>query len=302
MPTFHEVHQEINNTKSVPKQDVVRRKYLKQLSKYTGNATILYATAFTVKNIPGGILQINRQDIQLLMSALKDIKGDSLDLIIHSSGGSAEATEQIVNYLRSKFNFIRVIIPQNAMSAATMLACAADEIIMGKHSSMGPIDPQLLSGNFSVAAQCIIDEFELSQKQVNIPANNPILWLNKLKQYPPGLLIQCQNQIELAKKLVNDWLLDYMFKSDEDKVTKSDKISGWLSDSKKFLSHGRAIGYKDAQGKGLKVSLLENDQKLQELVLSVFHSTVATFQLTNCVKLIENQNGKGTYVQYTPKK
>lgn len=52
------------------------------------------------------------------MSAVHELKGESLDIIIHNPGGSAEATEQIVLYLRKMFSHIRAIIPQNAMSAA----------------------------------------------------------------------------------------------------------------------------------------------------------------------------------------
>ncbi|HUW71304.1 MAG TPA: serine protease [bacterium] len=297
MPTLHEIHKEMGELTIIPAQDVVRRKYLRKISEYTANSTVLYATSFSIKDIQGDVLQINRQDIQLFMSALKDVKGENLDLIIHSSGGSAEATEQIVNYLRSKFKKIRVIIPQNAMSAATMLACSADEIIMGKHSSIGPIDPQIISENYAVAAQSILSEFEMAQQSINKPGNNPILWLEKIKQYPPGLLIMCMNQIELAQKLVKDWLTKYMFKDDQNKTEKAKDISSWLGNNKELLSHGRSIGYDEARKHGLKIKLLEDDQKLQELVLSLFHATVATFQKTTCVKIVENHMGKGTYIQ-----
>jgi len=43
------------------------------------------------------------------------------------------------------------------------------------------------------------------------------------------------------------------------------------------------------------VERLEEDQMLQELVLSVFHAIMVTFQVTPCVKIVENQNGKGVY-------
>ena len=77
------------------------------------------------------------------MTAMHGQSKDQLDLIIHSPGGHVEAVEQIINYLRSKYSHIRAIVPQSAMSAATMLACACDEIVMGKHSAIGPIDPQM---------------------------------------------------------------------------------------------------------------------------------------------------------------
>lgn len=69
--------------------------------------------------------------------------GAPLDLILHSPGGTAEAAESIVAYLRKRFSELRVIVPVAAMSAATMMAMAADRIVMGQHSQVGPIDPQL---------------------------------------------------------------------------------------------------------------------------------------------------------------
>src|SRR3990172_1934493 len=69
---------------------------------------------------------------------------NNLDLILHLPGGSAEVREAIVQYLRSRFTDIRVFIPQAAMSAASMLSCAANRIVMGSHSFMGPIDPQFV--------------------------------------------------------------------------------------------------------------------------------------------------------------
>lgn len=300
MPNLHEIKLEMQSCEAVNAQDTTRRKYLMKLFEHTKRPTLIYATSFSVKEIPGDLLQINRSDIQGFMSALEGIKGDCLDLIIHSSGGSAESTEQIVNYLRSKFEDIRIIIPQNAMSASTMLACAANRIIMGKHSSLGPIDPQLNlrtpGGQYVVAAQSIIDEFNAAQANVNNKANNPILWIQKIQQYPPGLLVECTKVIELAKRLVKGWLKEYMLNGSADAEAKANEIGEWLGNNSNFLTHGRSIGIDLARQKGLIIDSLEDDQDLQEIVLSVFHATVATFQSTPCVKLIENHNGKGSFV------
>jgi len=71
-------------------------------------------------------------------------------------------------YLRSKFTHIRIIIPYGAMSAATMLACGADELVMGKHSFLGPIDPQVIVhtrlGLQVIPAQAILEQFERAKK------------------------------------------------------------------------------------------------------------------------------------------
>ena len=81
---------------------------------------------------PPGLVSIGDEDMQAFMEVSQGLEGDGLDLILHSPGGSPEAAEAIVSYLRSRFSHIRVIVPQLAMSAATMIACAADEIVLGR--------------------------------------------------------------------------------------------------------------------------------------------------------------------------
>ena len=77
------------------------------------------------------------EDIQALMEVTEDLHSSSVDLILHSPGGSPEVAEAIVAYLRSRFRDIRVIVPNLAMSAATMIACSGNKIVMGKHSLFG---------------------------------------------------------------------------------------------------------------------------------------------------------------------
>ncbi len=72
-------------------------------------------------------------------------KGDkSLDVFLHNPGGSAEATESIVELLRARFSNIHFIVPNIAKSAATMMAMSGDQILMDERSELGPIDPQLI--------------------------------------------------------------------------------------------------------------------------------------------------------------
>lgn len=139
-----------------------------QLHQHTGRDVIRYASNWTKPISFRGAESINEEDIQGLMEAIHRLKSGKLDLILHSPDGVAEVAEGMVSYLRKKFDHIRVIVPQAAMSAATMLACAANEIVMGKQSSLGPIDPQLeLLSEYGVQflpAQAIIDNFETVKK------------------------------------------------------------------------------------------------------------------------------------------
>jgi len=67
-----------------------------------------------------------------------------LDLILHTPGGGIAATQSLVDYLQRMFKSdIRAIVPQIAMSAGTILACCCKQILMCKHSNLGPIDPHL---------------------------------------------------------------------------------------------------------------------------------------------------------------
>ena len=286
-------------------QDIVRHQYLSELHDYTHNDTIIYFSAFpcNLPGVSGGILSINLNDIQGFMTSINGLKSDKLDLILHSPGGSLEATEQLVQYLRSKYNYIRAIIPQSAMSAATMLACACDEIVMGKQSAIGPIDPQMTLNHpngiaYSLPAHSILADFERAKIEISQNPDTARVWVPKLLEIPNGFLDLCQKTIDLSKSKVAEWLNLYMFKKSRKK--KGNDIANWLGDFNEHRTHGHPINYKLARSKGLEISLLEDDQQLQDKVLSVFHATLVTFDVSTCIKIIENHEGKGSYTIINP--
>ena len=301
MPTWGEILKEYNQRKGKTGHsslDDIRKEYLIKLRQHTGRDVILYATNWTplTNTADANVLSIIDEDMQGFMETVHGLSGTDLDIILHSPGGSAEATESIVLYLRQKFKNIRVIVPQAAMSAATMLACAGDSIVMGKQSSLGPIDPQMLiASQFGVRmtpAQSIIDEFEDAQK---IAAENPNFlgaWMPILSQYSPGLVRQCHNAKTLAESLVSEWLAKWMFREEEEPSAKAKKIAGKFADHGYFQSHSRHINMKAAKDMGLKIEELESDQEFQDLVLSIFHITTITFNLAQVMKIIANHKGK----------
>lgn len=296
MPTREQIQTEIEFIKSTG-QDSVRRKYLKKLTQITKRDALVYSSSWSVIRpfpVPTTAVSLMPDDIQGFMAAAHGLKGDELDLILHSPGGSLEAADQIVQYLRSKYKHIRAIVPQSAMSAATMIACACDEIVMGKHSAIGPIDPQMNINGASIPAHSILEDF--NKAKVDIAANPQLgnFWVPRLSHIPPGYLNFCEESIELAQQKVELWLNQYMFKNQNQNLAHD--IAMWLGDFKEHKTHGRPIGYELAVSKGLIVKELESDQSLQEAVLSVFHALMATFQTTNCLKIIENHLGKGQYI------
>ncbi len=302
MPTWGGILRELEATRTRAQgprdHDGVRRKYLGALSAYTKRPTIIYYTAFMEgrQNVSPLDLQIHLGDVQALMECVAGLPDSRvLDLVLHSPGGSAEATESLVAYLRTRFDHIRAIIPVAAMSAATMLALSCDEIIMGKHSQMGPIDPQFVintpEGPRSAPGQAILDQFEMAKEQCKDPANLAA-WMPILRSYAPGLLAQCQDQRALSERMVGEWLTEYMFKGDADAQANASRIAAWFADYQQFKSHGRPVRIEQARTLGIKVTELELDQKFQDAVLSVHHATIHTFTGTLATKIVENNLGK----------
>lgn len=307
MPSWSEILDEINvllhKEKNDQAFDVIRNKYLKHLCDYTKRDVIVYAADWTGSGLHPELVSINDGDIQGFMQAIYRLKNPNLDLILHTGGGSAEATEAIVSYLRQKFNHIRVFIPQAAMSAGTMLACAGDEIWMGKQSSIGPIDPQFILqtsvGPQAFPAQAILDQFELAQRECIQDPRKLQSWYPMLGQFGPALLVRCRDQIDFGKSVVNNWLKSYMFKDLPDS-TLPEQISNYLSDHSNFKTHGKHIDITLARSNGLNVFALEDDQTLQDLILSVFHSVTLSLSQTSAAKLITNNIG-GCFVKNAKK-
>jgi ATP-dependent protease ClpP protease subunit len=261
MPNLNDIQQQVLREKSAA-QDVVRQRFLKRLVNYTKRDTILYASAFTSNKgaeVPQAALSVSAEDMQGFMASLHGLRGKQLDLILHSPGGSMEAADQIVQYLRSKYEHIRAIVPQSAMSAATMIACACDEIVMGKHSAIGPIDPQVTfptqSGRFTAPAQSILDEFEMAKREIKADPSSAPLWATKIQAFPPGFLTLCATTLSLAESKVAEWLDKYMFSQASHKS--GAEIAKWLANANEHKTHGRPIGAQRAFDAGLKVYSLK---------------------------------------------
>ena len=242
-------------------------------------------------------MAITLGDVQGFMEVIAGTSGDQLDLILHSPGGYAEAAESIMNYLRTRFSNIRTFVPHAAMSAATMMALGADEIVMGKHSQLGPIDPQITiatpEGSRGAPAEAILDQFELAKRECKDSAALPA-WLPILRGYGPGLLAQCEDARELSESIVANWLEQFTFSGRSDAAEKAKSVAAWFADYSNFGSHNRGIAAEqiEAAGLDLNVTRLEDDQALQDAVLSAYHATTITFRGTSAVKLVENHNAK----------
>lgn len=220
-------------------------------------------------------------------------RSKGLDLILHTPGGETAATEAIVDYLRKMFGSnIRAIVPQLALSGGTMIACACKTILMGKHSSLGPIDPQFRG----IPAHGVIEEFKQAYREIKAdPVKIPI-WQPIIAKYNPTMIGECQKAISWSEEMVKEWLLSGMLQGEKKAAAKADNIIKELGDHALTKSHARHLSASHCAEIGLKIENMEDSQKLQEAILAVHHACILTLDATPALKIVENHNGKA-YIQ-----
>lgn len=87
---------------------------------------------------------ITIEDSEQVLRAIRMTPDDMpIDLLLHTPGGLVLASEQIANALRRHRGKVSVLVPHYAMSGGTLIALAADEIVMDENAVLGPVDPQL---------------------------------------------------------------------------------------------------------------------------------------------------------------
>ena len=278
--------------------DVIRRRYLKACHELTGRNLVIYYSGWLEKpNLDG--IEINDSDKNGFMTVLHQLDlGKGLDLILHTPGGEAGATESLVDYLRALCGTdIRAFVPQLAMSAGTMIACACKEIFMGKYSSLGPIDPQMNG----MPAHGVLEEFQRAYAEISQDRAKILVWQPILTKYQPAFIAQCEKAIEWTKEMVTEWLRTGMFEhlAEGAAAKKSEEIVGKLTDYALLKSHARHLSSERCKDIGLKIRGLEEDPDLQEAVLSVHHACLHTLGATPALKITENHDGKA-YIQLAP--
>lgn len=298
MPNWQEVLEEILKVQKEGHPspiNLVRKKYLSQLSGYTKRNVIAYYSGFLSSAFAGGI-EISEDDkngFMLCCHGLDQARG--LDLILHTGGGDPYAMDSLVSYLRGIFgDDIRAIVPQIAMSAGTMMAVACKSVVMGKQSCLGPTDPQMNG----FPAYAIKRQFERACAEITLNPRVAPAWQPILGQINVSFLEQCNLVMEYAEDFVTRALRENMLKNDTDANAKAVEIAKKLSDLGENKSHSRRFHYADCKDMGLTIEILEEDQKLQDLVLTIHHCYM--HGMGNVVKVIENHEGRAWGKQPPP--
>src|SRR6266545_6505334 len=212
------------------RQELIRR--IEKHEKTAGRRLLLY-----VANVehPGSAL--SSADIVPLGDALASLgQVDNLDLLLHTTGGSGDAAEKFVEmcrrHCRGQF---RVIVPNMAKSAGTLIALGADAILMGYCSELGPIDPQItiVVGNTPqmISAWTFIharNQLQEKAEQAMAAGVNPAVYLQQLAGVDPVFVTHCEQLMTFAQQLVRKFVCDRFGKT-EDVQANADKVVSFLS-------------------------------------------------------------------------
>lgn len=269
----------------------LKSEYLRKMSQKTGRNTILYFSSFLLKQQPLGDTFINDLDINAFMENVHGLdKSKGLDLILHTPGGDLSATEQIIKYLKTCFQGdIRAVIPQMAMSAGSMIAVSCKSVVMGKQSSLGPFDPQLNG----VPCQSALREFDKAMEDVSSNPASLGLWQAILSKLNPTFLTLCAQADELAEELTEKILSD----KELSKTAKS-RIKNVFAKNDDSKTHSRHIDRDKCKEAGLDVIDLDEDDELQDIVLTIHHCCMILVEKTPISKIVENNIG-GCYIRHT---
>ncbi len=148
-----------------------------------------------------------------------------IDLIIHTPGGLALAAAQIAMALKDHPAKTAVIIPHYAMSGGTLIALAADEIVMDRHAVLGPVDPQL--GQYP--APSIVRAVEEKGK-------------DKVKDETLIMADIAQKAIKQARDLITYLLEDKMGKEKAAEVARSLTEGRWTHDYPITMEMAKSLG------------------------------------------------------------
>jgi serine dehydrogenase proteinase len=234
-----------------------RQDLIGQVQQHTGRKLISYVSEQT----------LTVDDVVPLMDLLHRVPvGSSIDFLLHTQGGDIDAADKIVRILQRRVGSdgeLRVVVPDYAKSAGTLIAIGAHWIVMSDSSELGPIDPQIYIRDSWCPAHTYVDGYKLLVDKIDDPASyedgkrtdaERLL----LAKCDPPMLDQCQQALKRSRQLAESILRRGMLRDGS-----WTKVAGDLTDNRRWLSqHGAVIDSEDAQTMGLRVEYLAPDSEL----------------------------------------
>jgi len=204
----------------------------------------------------GGLrTEIDRNDIVGFVDLLHNFdQGQPIDLMLHTPGGDVDACEKLVDLIHSKTagSAFRVIVPDMAKSAGTLMALAASSILMSDTSELGMIDPQFLmkdaQGNaFWISVMAYLEAYDEHARALRENAKDPVAML-MLSGFDPNVVRKFQGIRDRVRTFAEDLL--------KRRGAPASRISAELMSSAKWKTHAQPISHANAAQMPLPVEYL----------------------------------------------
>lgn len=248
---------------------IERIKLYKKLEEKRGNPLIVYVTSQRA-GAQGGMGSDVIDEFIDQIEKVKDAEKKSVDLLIESTGGDGLTSWRIISLLRQRFEKVNVLVPHSAFSAATLLALGADEIIMGKYGSLGPIDPQITvkqkDGSIQQFGYEDITAFiSFAKEEAGLTEQmySKHAFEKLTDTVDPAVIGFAKRSSSLSTSIGERLLQQHM----EDK-TQAKNIAEKLN--KSFFNHGHALTRKEAKEIGLNI--VEADSETEKTMWDIHKS------------------------------
>ena len=227
---------EANNAARYQRQTII-----KQIQAHTGRRLICY--------VSGSACMISENDTMPFVDLLHHVQpGESVELLLHTTGGSIDASEKLIRMVRSTVGEteFRIIVPEFAKSAGTLMVLGADRVVMSDMSELGPIDPQMVFADSSglrrwQSVQNYLDAYDEHTNAINQNPNNVAAQI-MLGKLDPATVKLCQAVKNRARQCAEDLLKRGMFRESGN----WSRTVSELLDTNRWLSHSQMISWEDA--------------------------------------------------------
>ncbi len=274
---------------------------IQKYNKLKDTYLIVYSSAIG-KPIPD--LSLSMDDYYIIFDVLRNIEDKKIDFYIETPGGSGEAAEEIVRFLRSKFDDISFVVSGEAKSAGTLIVLSGDEIYMTESGALGPIDAQIKIGRSFISAFDYVEWVTEKRNEAEKTGKLNPFDATMVAQISPGELSGVQHSLSFAKDLVVEWLQNYKFKNwnrtetrnvevtKEMKTQRANEIVGDLINHGKWRSHGRSLKISDLHEIGLKIHRIDDNKDLSEIVYRIQTVIRMLYNSTSSYKIFATKDNK----------
>lgn len=194
---------------------------------------VYYASPYSLES------SISTDDVKSLYEVLNPFSGLDVDVMIETGGGETDATEALISMMRQVTKTFRAIVPMRAKSNGTLLCLAAESIVMGPTSELGPIDPYV---NYRSASILSEEPFRTREPYVSREAKYALAQTCKL-----------------ADALLREGMMSGVAKDVDTTVNELCSRDG-------YASHGAVIDGGEARRLGLNVERLKNSNELWAMI------------------------------------